>query len=384
MQAMPIIVEADRRCHHASGDAQMGRLFPDDALVRFEGLPGEYAQFDFGEAWVRYRSGFREKIIFFAGRLKYSRYIHIELVANQRSETVVRSLIACLEAFGGSPKEWVFDNPRTIRLTRWGVEPVQLHPYLRDLVAEYRVIPTFCAPRSGNQKGSVENLVGFTKRSFLRARNFNDRADLETQLISWLRESNHERPCDATGVIPAVAIQDEVKWLSQRPVRVSAVDHPLRETATVTPMGTISYNGTPYFATARRIGAPATIFVRADTIEIVVGDGVESCTHVRVDGVHVVQRLPEQRQDMLAVIHGRRKLATFRRQCLLELGHEAWAFLSILVHTCPKGRWEVPCSELYDLLQVCGDDAMRTAFARCCAQKCYTVKAVTVALREVA
>jgi len=33
MQAMPSIVEAGRRCHHASGDAQMGRLFPDDALV---------------------------------------------------------------------------------------------------------------------------------------------------------------------------------------------------------------------------------------------------------------------------------------------------------------------------------------------------------------
>jgi len=34
MQAMPSIVEADRRCHHASGDAQMGRLFPDDSLER--------------------------------------------------------------------------------------------------------------------------------------------------------------------------------------------------------------------------------------------------------------------------------------------------------------------------------------------------------------
>ena len=33
MQAMPSIVEADRRCHHASGDAQMGRLFPDDSLL---------------------------------------------------------------------------------------------------------------------------------------------------------------------------------------------------------------------------------------------------------------------------------------------------------------------------------------------------------------
>jgi len=37
MQAMHSIVEADRRCHHASGDAQMGRLFPDDS----SGLPQE-------------------------------------------------------------------------------------------------------------------------------------------------------------------------------------------------------------------------------------------------------------------------------------------------------------------------------------------------------
>ena len=131
-----------------------------EPLVRFEGLPGEYAQFDFGECWVKYANGLREKVIFFAGRLKYSRFVHVELVPNQQSETLVRALIACLEAFGGSPKEWVFDNPKTIRVSRWGVEPIVLHPYLRDLVAEYRVIPTFCAPRSGNQKGSVENLVG--------------------------------------------------------------------------------------------------------------------------------------------------------------------------------------------------------------------------------
>ena len=38
MQAMPRIVEADRRCHHASGDAQMGRLFPDAALAGDHGL----------------------------------------------------------------------------------------------------------------------------------------------------------------------------------------------------------------------------------------------------------------------------------------------------------------------------------------------------------
>jgi len=54
-----------------------------------------------------------------------------------------------------------------------------LHRYLRQAVAECRVIPTLCAPRSGNQKGSVERLVGFVKNSFLLVRRFRDFADLQ-------------------------------------------------------------------------------------------------------------------------------------------------------------------------------------------------------------
>ena len=321
-----------------------------EPVVRFEGLPGEYAQFDFGEAKVPFVGGLREKVVFFAGRLKYSRYMHVEIVSDQQAETVVRSILGSLVAFGGSPKEWVFDNPKTIRISPWGVKPVVLHPYLRDLVAEYRVIPTFCAPRSGNQKGSVERLVGYTKKSFLLARRFQDREDLKAQLADWLREVNQERSSDATGVIPEVARQDERCWLEQRPVRVLPADHALRAPATVTPMGTVSWGGTPYFATARYIGAPVTLFVRHHTVEIVVGDGAERCTHTRQDNLGVVQRLPGQREDMLAAVHGRRKQATFRRQCLLELGQAAWSFLSVLVHRCPDGRWELPCTDLFELL----------------------------------
>ncbi len=353
-----------------------------EPVVRFEGLPGEYAQFDFGEVWVKLDGERREKVLFFAGRLKYSRFMHVVLVPNQNSETVVRSLIECLAAFGGSPKEWVFDNPKTIRVSAWGVEPVVLHRYLRDLVAEYRVIPTFCAPRSGNQKGSVERLVGYSKKSFFLARTFRDRADVQAQLSEWLREVNCERPCDATGVIPEVARQDELKWLTQRPLQATASAHPLRDTATVTPMGTISWGGTPYFATPRRIGAPATLLIRRDTVEIVVGD--ERCVHVRRDGVAVVQRQSGQRDDMLGAVHGRRKQATFRRQCLIELGQPARDFLGVLVHICPDGRWEQPCAELYDMLQTHGDEAMRGALARCAARKRYTTADVATALREAA
>lgn len=42
-------------------------------LVRFEGLPGEFSQHDFGHVDVRYLSGRQKRVHFFASRLKYSR-----------------------------------------------------------------------------------------------------------------------------------------------------------------------------------------------------------------------------------------------------------------------------------------------------------------------
>lgn len=59
-------------------------------------------------------------------------------------------------------------------------------------------------------------------------------------------------PRDATGAIPAVALKDEERRLSERPVRLSAADHALRETATVTPIGTVSCHGASPVATTRQ------------------------------------------------------------------------------------------------------------------------------------
>ena len=353
-----------------------------EPIVRFDGLPGEYAQFDFGECEVSFVSTGKQRVQFFGGRLKFSRFMHVVLVPDQQAETLVRSMFACLVQFGGSPKEWVFDNPRTVRISRIGVEPIVLHRYLRQAVAECRVIPTLCAPRSGNQKGSVERLVGFVKNSFLRVRRFRDFADLEAQLAEWLHDVNHVRPCDATGRIPAEMLGEEAALLARRPIRFSPDAWAIEETATVSPMGTVSYRGTSYSATARHLGAPATLLVRKQTIDIHVGG--DQCEHVRDDHSPDVRRLPAHREDVLSVLHGRRKVATFRRQCLLELGKPAWQFLGQLVHRCANGQWEKPCSDLYELLTIHGDGAMRDAFTSCVARSRFTVAAMRDALQEVA
>jgi transposase len=185
INAMEVLRRA-RDWGYRGGRSQMAELVKElrpklrkEPIVRFDGLPGEYAQFDFGQVEITFTATGPQRVHFFAGRLKYSRYMHVVLVPDETSETVARSLLLCLAAFGGSTKEWVFDNAKTIRVSPIGVMPVVLHRYIAQLVTEYNVIATFCAPRSGNQKGSVERLVGFVKNSFFRQRSFRDLVDLD-------------------------------------------------------------------------------------------------------------------------------------------------------------------------------------------------------------
>jgi transposase len=57
-------------------------------LVRFEGLPDEFSQHDFGEVLIRYQDGAETTVHFFASRLKYSRWVEVTLVPNERVENV--------------------------------------------------------------------------------------------------------------------------------------------------------------------------------------------------------------------------------------------------------------------------------------------------------
>ena len=61
-------------------------------MVRFEGLPGEFSQHDFGVVDVRYVGGGEERITFFASRLKHSRWAAVQITVDQRVESLVRAL----------------------------------------------------------------------------------------------------------------------------------------------------------------------------------------------------------------------------------------------------------------------------------------------------
>jgi transposase len=331
-----------------------------DLVVRFEGLPGEYGQFDFGEVVVTFADGRRERLHFFASRLKYSRLLHVELTPDQRAESVVRALVASFEAWGGAPREWVFDNPRTIRASLPGVVPVVAHPHLRGRLADIGGIPTFCVPAHGNQKGSVENLVGFVKGDFFLARRFSDHADVAAQLGEWLRETNHVRPCRATGEVPAARFERERPLLRSIPANVAVRRYVLREQRVVSSSALVHHEGTSYAVDPSAVGHTVDLLVGRDTVEVVDGGRVVGRhTRRRTGGV---VRSAADRQATLAVLGGR-QTGFFKRECLRELGPAAEDFLTRLVHAGPPDAWHGPVAELFDLLQQVGDARMRTALA---------------------
>ena len=353
-----------------------------EPMVRFEGLPGEFAQFDFGQAVVTYADGGTEKVHIFVGRLKFSRQVQVIVVPNEQAETLIRCVVACCHAWGGSPLAWVFDNPTTVRLSKIGEVPVRLHPYLQHLAGELRVAVELCSPRSGNQKGSVERGVGWAKNSFLLVRRFLDRADLQAQLASWLVEINTTRRCDATKEIPATLLARESSRLAERPVPWTADAYPLRESATVTPVATVVIRGTPYQVDPRAIGTVATVLMRRDTIEVITVRDTKA-VHSRRDGVKAVQRLPGQASEVLARLHGERKRNYYQRECILALGPDAAAFLECLIHARGNGGWVREVARIFALLEDCGPERLRAALATCVARGRHDLFAVEAALKEV-
>src|SRR5256714_10944279 len=185
---------------------------PRNLALRFEGVPGEFLQIDWGE--VRQLAFTKEGMeaqtrYFFAARLKYSRYMYVSFHSDMREETLLRCVIACFAEIDGVPWAVVTDNMKTAVLGRDDHHQPIWNPAYQKLAVEFKFHPDVCAPASGNQKGAVENLVKFVKGNFLAGRSFYDDAELEHERARWIHHVNEVRPSDATEQIPHVLLAAE-------------------------------------------------------------------------------------------------------------------------------------------------------------------------------
>jgi transposase len=330
---------------------------PTSPQVRFEGVAGEFSQHDFGQVVVCYLDGTEERIHFFVSRLKYSRWVDVRVVEDEGVESLVRSLLAGFESFGGVPLVCVFDNPKTVVVSRAGGR-IQWNDTFGQTALDYRFAPELCTPRRGQEKGSAENLVGFVKGSFFKVRRFHDRVDLEAQLAAWLIEVNTVRPCRATGVPPAERIGAERERL--RPLAIAPSEYALRFSVFVGPTGLVTFQGYRYSMPPEAIGIPGTLWLYPERVRIVAGRFERE--HARVpeqgrDSIH-----PEDRAARLAQVSGKRGRLYLKRQEILDLGPAAEAFFTEIVHR-HRFTWPSEVEQLHAALVQHGPAALHRALA---------------------
>lgn len=351
-------------------------------VVCFEGVAGEFAQHDFGEVNVTYQGSIREKIHFYAGRLKFSRYMHVRTVSNQSIENVIRGMLSFADKAGGMAVINVWDRPKTVVTCQTedlltGKRSPVYNPEFERFIRDCGVLVELCAPASGNQKGTVENLVKFVKNNFFFARRFRDRADLERQLENWLLHVNEKRPCAATGEIPAERLKLEQEKL--RKIPFSRDTYGIFEMRKVGPSGEIHRGSIRYRVCPEWIGQNVEVRVYPEAVKVSYsGKTVE---HPRYPENGKCSILPEQRAALFVKPRGE---VMAKRQMLMDVCPEAQSFFTEMVHKRPMAWREVDLPRIWSLFETRGEKWIREAFIRCVAANAYGAEYLEAIAQEVA
>lgn len=137
------------------------------AYLMLEFAPGECAQVDWGSFGTVSVGATRRRLSFFVMVLCYSRLMYLEFTLSEGMEQFLACQRRAFEFLGGVPQKVMIDN---LKVGVWqhlpGLAP-QFNPRYLDFAAHYGFTPVACAVKKANEKGRVENGVGYVKKNFL-------------------------------------------------------------------------------------------------------------------------------------------------------------------------------------------------------------------------
>jgi transposase len=187
---------------------------PPEPVVRFETPPGHQAQVDFASCQLPW--GRRYALVVVLG---YSRLLWVRFYPRQDLATLQRGLGECFTAWGGVPRELLFDQMKSVltrddRLTGGGLVT---NLECQRLAEHYGFRIRACRPYRAQTKGKVERPIRYLRGSFLYGRTCLSDADLNAQVEHWLATVANPRIHGTTGVAPAV------RFVMEEPPRLQPV-----------------------------------------------------------------------------------------------------------------------------------------------------------------
>ena len=137
-----------------------------DGYIPLEHRPGD-AQADFGEFVYYDDNGEEQKGYALTVSFPYSNKGFTQAFPSQNQECLLEGMKRIFDHIGGVPRNLRFDNMSTavVQVLK-GADRVLTDGFQRFML-HYRFHAEFCNPSSGNEKGNVENKVGYSRRNFL-------------------------------------------------------------------------------------------------------------------------------------------------------------------------------------------------------------------------
>lgn len=225
--------------------------------------PGDCAQVDWGSFGKIPVGNTHRRLSFFVMVLCYSRKLYVEFTLLERQEQFLACHSNAFTYFGGVPRRIMVDNLKSAVLSHPRGQPAVYHPRYLDFAAHYGFSISACNVRAGNEKGRVENAVGYVKKNFLAGLELTSLSAVQTAARRWLDEVANVRIHATTRRSPVDLFREE--RLQPLP-RNGHYDTGMGKEAVATSLFRVHFDGNRYSVPARHAGTRVRIRAYADKV----------------------------------------------------------------------------------------------------------------------
>lgn len=298
----------------------------EEAFLRIETLPGEYAQVDWANCGTVQIGNAIRKLSCFVMVLSFARMMYLEFTLSQCLEDFIQCHINAFKFFGGVTKKVLYDNLKTVVLSRLG-NNIQFNPKFMEFAGIYLFEPKLCNPGRGNEKGKVEGGIKYIRSSFLSGRETRTAwPGIQGAAAAWRDETANIRIHRTTRERPIDRFEREKLLLSKLPL--VDYDAAIVRSLKATSQALAHFDGNAYSVPHSLAYKPLTLKAYPDTIRVF-DNSKQAAEHKRSYERGIVIEDPKHYEGLLAI--KRRAHASKIKDSFLNLGELATKYLDGLI-----------------------------------------------------
>lgn len=259
--------------------------------------PGECAQVDWGSYGSVTVGNTQRRLSFFVMVLCYSRMLYVEFTVSQSLEHFLACHQNAFHFLGCVPKKIMVDNLKSAVLRRILGRPPVFNPRYLDFAKHYGFSIAPCNVGRGNEKGRVENAVGYVKKNFLAGLEIPDFAALGPAARNWLDTVANVRTHGETRKKPLELFAAERSCLL--PLPANAFDIATVSPQRASPQFRITIDTNRYSVPAEYAGRTLTVKTAPERICVYAGD-ILIARHIRSYERHRDIEDPDHPKALLA------------------------------------------------------------------------------------